>query len=226
MKENYLTPIAILIAGGLIAWGIMSNDGTSQNNPDNNGNNDQPKVAEVSKQDYILGNPDAEIILIEYSDIECPFCKRFHETTQKLMKDYQADGKLALIFRHFPIDQLHSKARKEAIAVECAGKLGGSEKFWAYLNETFATTNSNNSLDLNLLPVIAENIGLDKDSFVSCLDNKEIADKVKANQQSGIDAGVRGTPHSFLITKDGNITPINGAVPYESVKAMIESKLK
>ncbi len=222
-KNNLLTPIAIVIAGGLIAWGVMSNDGTSQNNPDNN--NEQPKVAKVSDQDYILGNPDAEIILVEYSDIECPYCKSFHNTTKQLMEDYGADGKLALVFRHFPIDQLHQNARTESIAVECAGKLGGAEKFWAYLDATFTATQSNDGLDLTQLPVIAKNVGLDITAFNECLTDKKIADKVQAQQQTGIDAGVRGTPKSFLITKDGEITPIDGAVPYESVKAMIETVL-
>ncbi len=224
MNNNILTPIAIVIAGGLIAWGVASNNGSEPNQPDNNGN-EEVKI-EITENDYIFGSPDAELTIVEYSDIECPYCKNFHFTTKKLMEEYGADGKLALVFRHFPLDQLHQNARQESIAVECAGKLGGAEKFWAYLDAIFTQTMSNDGLDLAQLPVIAETIGLDVEAFNTCLTDESIAKIVNDVQQAGVEMGVRGTPHSFLVDKDGNGTVISGAQPYEAVKAMIESSLE
>lgn len=223
MDNKILTPIAIIIAGGLIAWGVMADRDPSQDKPKDNG--EVPAVAQILEDDYILGDPNADVVIIEYSDIECPYCKNFHNTTKRLMEDYGADGKLALIFRHFPLDQLHNNARKEAIAVECAGELGGSEAFWAYLNAIFEATKSNDGLDLSQIPVIAKNVGLDGNAFASCLEDKSVADKVQADFQSGVDAGVRGTPHSFMLTKDGEVEVINGAQPYDMLKTLIDVAL-
>jgi len=79
----------------------------------------------VTSEDFVRGNRNARIALIEYSDLECPFCKRFHPTAQQLINEYPND--VMWVYRHFPLDQLHSKARAEALAAECAGSLGGRQ---------------------------------------------------------------------------------------------------
>ena len=235
-SNKFLVPIAIVIAGALITWGFISNknDQPKQTNNDDN----KPKTelsmnpSPVSDNDHILGNPNAEIIMIEYSDLECPFCKSYYFTTKKLMDDFGKDGKLAIVFRHFPLDQLHSQSRKEATATECSAKLGGNGKFWEYMDELFATTPSNNGLDLAKLPAMAEKIGLNKTEFENCLNDKTMAEKVESYFQDGIKAGVLGTPaepggtpYSLLISKDGKMTPVKGGQPYEVVKMMIENIL-
>lgn len=236
MEENnkFLIPIAIIIAGALIAWGIATKDNT--NDPTTNNNGDvvsEITYRPVDETDHGLGDPNADIILIEYSDLECPFCKNFHITTKALMEEFGKNGKLALVFRHFPLDQLHSKARKEAIATECAANLGGNEKFWEYLDIIFMTTPSNNGFNLEKLPEIAEQIGLDKEKFNTCLEDQLMAERVESYYQDGIKAGVLGTatdpggtPYSLLVTKDGKVLQIKGAQTYETVKVMIESLLK
>ncbi len=105
----------------------------------------------VTEKDHIYGNPAADLLLVEYSDLECPFCKRFHETMTQVMKEYGDTGKVAWVYRHFPLDSIHSKARHEAEATECAGELGGKDKFFEYLNKLMEITPSNNQLDPNLL---------------------------------------------------------------------------
>ncbi len=105
----------------------------------------------VTEKDHISGNPGAELLIIEYSDPECPFCKKFHETMTQAMNEYGKSGKVAWVYRHFPLDSIHSRARREAEAIECAGELGGNDKFWAYLNKLMEITPSNNQLDPKLL---------------------------------------------------------------------------
>jgi protein-disulfide isomerase len=105
----------------------------------------------VTEKDHIAGNPQADLMIVEYSDPECPFCKRFHETMMQAMDEYGKQGKVAWVYRHFPLDSIHSKARHEAEAVECAGELGGNEKFWEYLNKLEEITPANNQLDPTLL---------------------------------------------------------------------------
>ena len=84
----------------------------------------------TSSRDHIYGNPAAIVSLIEYSEFECPFCKRFHPTPSKVVEKYQ--GKVNWVFRHFPLDIHNPAAQKEAEAAECAGELGGDEAFYKY----------------------------------------------------------------------------------------------
>lgn len=89
----------------------------------------------VTDKDHILGSKDADIVIIEYSDLECPFCSRFHGTMHQVVKDY--DGKVAWVFRHLPLEQLHPNAFNKAISSECVFDLGGEEKFWSYIDAIF-----------------------------------------------------------------------------------------
>jgi protein-disulfide isomerase len=182
------------------------------------------KVDPISATDHIRGNKNARIALIEYSDLECPFCKRFHPTAQQVLDTYK--DKVVWVYRSFPMSQLHSKAKKESEAIECAGKLAGNEGFWKMTDKIFEVTPSNNGLDLTILPDLASSVGIDKTAFKSCLDSGEMAAKVDAQYQSGLNAGVKGTPGNFLLdTKTGKAVEIPGAVPFESIKQVIDQML-
>jgi protein-disulfide isomerase len=108
-------------------------------------------IPPVTEKDFIVGNPNAEIKIVEYSDTECPFSKRFHQTMLDVMKEYEAGGKVAWVYRYFPLDSLHQKARLEAEAVACAAEQGGNTKFWEYLDLLFKVTPSNDGLDSTFL---------------------------------------------------------------------------
>jgi protein-disulfide isomerase len=226
--EKLSVPIAIVIAGGLIAgafyYSNIKNAKIIAENPTptvSGGENMRP----VTADDHILGSPDAELMFVEYSDTECPYCKQFHTTLRRMMDEYGKDGKVAWVYRHFPIDQLHSKARKESEASECANELGGSTKFWEYLNTIYTRTNSNDSLDPAELPKIAKDVGLDVKAFNTCLSSGKYAAKVEADYQDAIAAGGRGTPNSIIVSRDGTKTVIQGAQPYENIKRVIDALL-
>ena len=221
-SKNILTvPLAIVIAGGLVAGAIFLR-----------GNSNLAPAAAAEKQvaalqplpslslgaitlkpidearDHIRGNPDADIVFVEFSDPECPFCKRFHVTMQQIINEYGKSGKVAWMYRHYPIIQLHSKAPKEAEAFECAAELGGNQKFWEYADRLFSITPSNDGLDPSQLPQIAKDIGLDETAFTSCLSSGREQARVQSDFQDGSTAGVNGTPHSVLMLKKA-ISPSN-----------------
>ncbi len=183
----------------------------------------QVKLAAITSDDHILGNPDVPITVVEFSDTECPFCKRFHPTMHQLISEF--DGQVNWVYKHFPLDSLHSKARKEAEATECAAELGGNDAFWKYLDKIFEETPSNNGLDSSLLPEFAVEIGLDKSAFVDCLDSGRMSDIVAEHLSQAGEAGGRGTPYSVIIA-NGRTIPVSGAVPYEKLKSIIEPLLK
>src|SRR3989338_575419 len=224
-------PMAIIIAGVLVAGAIYFSsikpkDATPVNQQPNTGNASLENVRAISEIDHIRGNINAPVKIVEYSDTECPFCKRFHLTMQQVMSEYGKNNKVAWIYRHSPIDPLHSKARKEAEATECANELGGSEKFWAYLDRIYEVTPTNNGLDPKELPNIALYVGLNVADFNTCLNSGKYAQRIEEDLQNANATGGGGTPWSIVIAKDGKKYSINGAQPYELVKQTIDSALK
>lgn len=228
MDMNKLgVPLAIVIAGGLIAGALyFSNIQSSKQVKSDDTTTTEITMRKVSSDDHILGNPDAKLLLVEYSDTECPYCKQFHTTLVKLMAEYGGDGRVAWVYRHFPIDQLHPKARKEAEALECANEFGGSSKFWEYTNMVYDNTPGNNGLDPAKLPEFAKAVGLDVTAFNTCLSSGKYAAKVEADYQDAVKSGGRGTPHSIIVTKKGKKIPVDGAYPYEQLKAIVDEALK
>src|SRR5258705_2287374 len=168
-------------------------------------------VKPVAAEDHIRGDLAAPVKVIEFSDFECPFCKGFHATMKQVMADYEKDGKVAWVYRHFPIDELHSKARKEAQATECANELGGNKAFWDYADKLFEVTPSNNRLDPAQLPQIAEQVGLDRAKFDTCLDGGgKFSAHIEANIQDATASGGQGTPYSVVITPKAQAHAISG----------------
>lgn len=206
MEKNPLTlPAAIVIAGALIAGAVFYSTYQPKNNPPTDKiNADVPgeiNIKAVSASDHILGNPNAKLKIVEFSDTECPFCKTFHATMQQMVDKYGKTGEVAWIYRHFPLDSIHPKARKEAEATECVAELKGNGAFWNYLGNIFKTTPANNGLDPKVLYELAKTEGTDTTAFQTCLDSGKYASQVEAQYQDGLSVGVRGTPHSVIISE-------------------------
>ena len=221
-KEFYV-PGAIIIGALIIAGSILHMNSVKPVGSNVVANN--PATASlvsipVASTDHIRGNVSAKVTIVEFSDLECPFCKDFHPRMKQALQEY--GDKVRWVYKHFPIDSRHPKARKEAEATECVNELGGNAKFWEYVDKIFEIAPSNNNLDLALLPKIAGDIGLDRAKFESCLNSGKYAAKVEAQYQEGIKAGVQGTPATFV----NGVEVQGGAVPYAQLKAAIDSQLK
>mgnify|MGYP001326768125 CR=1 FL=1 len=237
LVQTLAIPLSIVIAGAIIGGALFFALKDSPS-PVPVAQAPQAQVAEqdagkalmnmkpISADDHIRGNPDAPIKIVEFSDTECPFCKRFHETMKQVMDEYGDTGKVAWVYRHFPLDQLHSKARKEAEALECAGAQGGNDTFWKYADRIYEITPSNDRLEASELPKIAEYIGINVQTFNECLSSGTYAEHVAADLEDAVATGGRGTPWSIFVAPDGSKLPINGAQPYEAVKQLIEQNLK
>jgi len=174
------------------------------------------KVAVVDDSDHIRGDANAELTIIEYSDFQCPFCARFHPTMQQVMDEY--DGQVRWVYRHFPLS-FHPNAAPAAEASECASEQG---KFWEFAD---ALVENQDLLSDSYYSKLAGELGLDVNKFNDCLESDRGLTIVQNDEAEGASAGVTGTPGSFLIDKDGNAQAIKGALPYASVKAMIDAAL-
>jgi protein-disulfide isomerase len=178
------------------------------------------KPAAVTSEDHVLGPADAKVTLIEYSDFQCPFCQRFHPTTQQLVNEYK--GKIRLVFRHFPLNSIHPQAQKAAEASECVASLKGNEAFWKYADLLFK--NQSSLGDANYA-TWATQVGVNKGAFQSCLSSGKFAGKVSASESEGASVGVQGTPATFVIAADGSSELMGGALPLEQAKAYVERAL-
>ncbi len=252
--QKLAVPIAIVIAGGMIAASLF----LVQSKAPAAGGAPQAAVAEEIRgpqsDDHIRGNPNAKIVIVEFSDTECPFCKQFHETMKRIVNEYGASGDVAWVYRHFPIPSLHPKAQKQAEALECASEQGGNDMFWKFTDMLYERTNANNSLDIGVhnnpkevplgpdgkpyytqatprsatdagkLSDFAKELGLDVAKFEECLTSGRMAERVNEDQAEVVAAGGGGTPHSIVIV-DGEQIPLEGAQPYDVVKGLIDSLL-
>jgi len=229
MGDKLSLPISIIIAGLLIGGGIYMNGKITKENPTTT---QQQQIASenladilrpIDVNDHILGSSDARVLVVEYSDTECPYCKVFHNTMNSIMQEYGKDGQVAWVYRHFPIAQLHAKAFKESQATECAAVLGGNSKFWEYINKVYEVTPSNDGLDPKELTNIATGVGLSSVAFNTCLDSGEFDAKIKADMQNAQELDAGGTPYSLIVdTKNNEYYPIKGAYPYAQVKQVID----
>ncbi len=238
----YAVPIAIVIAGILIAGAIFYRSGNPVTPlPAGALNPKLDTVVGVRADDHLRGSATAPITIVDFSDTECPFCKRFHASLIDLMKDYPQGSEIAWVYRHFPLVSLHSKAPKEAEATECAAELGGNDAFWKYVDRIYEVTPTNDGLDPAQLPIIAKEIGLDQKAFNTCLASGKHKARVDADLAAAEKAGGSGTPFPVIISqkkikadlttyldqgmievsKDGKKVALRGALPTDLLKEIV-----
>ena len=215
-----ISAIAILGIAGTAVFGILYFN--KNNNLDNkivDQNQDQaqdttePAVElTIADSDHVLGNRDGKVKIFEFSDFQCPYCAQFHKVMNQIVAEYPND--VAWIYKQFPI-QSHPLGLPGAIATECAGDQG---KFWEMSDIIFT---NQQTLVAEDFAKFANELNLDVDAFNLCMSDNPHNDKIANDYQTGISSGVRGTPSSFV---NGQIIP--GALPYESMKSMIDEVLK
>jgi len=232
--NNPSIPFAIVIAGAIIAGAFYFN---ARGNGDTAASRIQAadekvvgleNMNPITGDDHILGNPNAPVKIVEYSDFECPACKLFQTIMMRVMDDYGKSGKVAWVYRQFPIDLLHPlNARKEAVASECAAELGGNDAFWKFANRFFEISLSNDETDIKtVIPRVAREIGLDEEQFASCLESGKYDAHIQEDIDNANATGGRGTPWSIVVGENGKKYPLSGVWPETAIKQLIDRALK
>lgn len=170
----------------------------------------------------LLGNENAKVTIVEFSDFQCPFCRKFYtETLPQVKESYIDTGKVKLAYRHFPLS-FHPMSMPSALASECASEQG---KFWEYHDKLFEEQEKLGQgtvqYTIDDIKQWAADIGLNTAQFNECLDSEKYKDKIEKDLQEAIAAGVNSTP-TFSV--NGGI--INGALPFSSFKAVLDNLLK
>jgi protein-disulfide isomerase len=179
------------------------------------------KTVDLMDDDPVKGLDDAPIVIIEFSDFQCPFCGRFYsQTLPQIKKEFIDTGKAQFVYRDFPISSIHSQAKPAALAAECANEQG---KFWEYHNKIFE--NQSNLSEENLKKW-AKEIGLNMTTFKSCFDSKKYDSEVNKDFSDGQNAGVSGTPTFFIGKRNEEPQKIVGAQGFNVFKQAIDSLLQ
>lgn len=225
--------------GKHIGFANTASSQPSANNATNNAqrNPNEPKIVEVSiDDDPVLGSKDAPVTIIEFSDYDCPWCKYFYdEIYPSLKREYVDTGKVKFVYRDLPVKQLHPLAFEKSLAANCAFEQGSDDAYWKYHDQLFARapkpgTPGAQPLQKSDLISIARDLNLNMDNFSRCLDTEKYGDEVRKDINDAINVEAYGTPNFFVgkSTSNGTIMgrQIEGAVPFEQLKVIIDEYLK
>lgn len=165
--------------------------------------------------DRVLGADNATVTITEFSDFQCPFCGDYTKNTEpQIISDYVDTGKVKIVYKHFPLNQIHQFAQKAAEASECAGD---QNKFWEYHDVLFQ---NQNALTRNELKRYAASLGLNTTAFNACLDSSALESIVRQNYNEGVNKGVTSTPTFFV-----NNVKISGSQSFSTFKTAIDVEL-
>ena len=187
-----------------------------------------PPLKISEDNDPIIGNMDAEITIIEFTDFQCPFCARFHvQTLPTIMDEYINKGTVKLVFRDFPIQSIHPNALPASVAAECANE---QKKFKEMHDVLFEKQNkwSNQNIEtvMNTFSQYASDLGLEEKAFDSCLKNGKYIEEIQKDLDDGRTYGISGTPGFFIGNDQIGFIELKGAQPFENFKKVIDNQLK
>ena len=225
----YIVLVALAFSAGLlVGYGMWGGESTVAQTTLSSQQSAQASVAQTSVQTetsrYVrydipsegfpsLGPEDAPIVVVEFSDFQCPFCKRFHdETFQQLLAAYP--GKIRFVYRHLPLTSVHSEAFPAAEASMCANE---QDAFWQYHDKLFE---NQDKLGRELYLQIAGDLGLNGAAFEDCLNSQKYKDVVQKDLDFALDLGAGATPTFFI-----NGLAVVGAQPLAVFKQVIDKEL-
>ena len=219
MKPSLTIPIAIVVAGILMAVAVYIAV-PKKKSPSTEGGMHATLVRPVTAADHILGNPAAKVMIVEYSDFDCSYCKTFNDTLHQIIVNDGTRGQVAWVFREFPLTEIHPNALKQAEAAECAASVAGNIAFWNFEDTLF----SNQPVDPTRYGTYAQSIGIDTDAFATCVANagETVDARIKTDRQNALNMGAEGTPYSVILVSGQPPIVMNGGYSYAAAKQLVD----
>lgn len=221
MKSPYLVPAAIIFAGLLLALAIFYVRGGASPAPEG----DVSFVRPVSPDEHVLGNPDARVKVIVYSDIDCTYCKQFQATMLQILAEDAASGNVAMVYRHFPLIDIHPYAAEHAEAAECVAEQGGNSALFQFIERVHQAAPEGIEFNPSGYPDLVSGMGLSLSAFESCRASDRMVGAVAADFDNAIETGASGAPFIVLQVQGSEPSAISGALPYASMRKVIDAAL-
>lgn len=216
--NKYLIPGAVILAGVVIAAAVIYSVNGPSGNTGKDGTAAIGAMPEVTSGEFVLGDQNAPVTVVEYGDFQCPFCGKFFKETESVLREnYIKTGKVKFIYRDFAF--LGQESLWSANAARCAGEQG---KFWQYHDYLYSNQRGENqgAFSKNNLKSFASALGLEKEKFNTCLDSDKYLEEIKKETKAGGEAGVQGTPANFV-----NGVLYVGALPTATFTKIIDDEL-
>lgn len=225
-KKFSLSPsVSIIVAGVIIAGAILytnAHPGAAAV-ADAAGNN-LPATVDVpapSASDHIVGSPTAPIVLVEYSDFECPYCQMIYPEIKDIVQ--KSNGSVAWVMRDFPLYQIHPQALPAANAAECITAQLGNSAWWQFADDDFA---NQSDIGTSFFAAEAQKLGANMTQYNACIASSTYQTKIDQETSDAENNGGTGTPYTIIInTKTGKQYPISGALPEAQIQSVINSAL-
>lgn len=219
MKSSFTIPMAIIL-GGLIV-GLALYVSMPKRAPASTGN--PALVRPVTTGDHILGNPAARVMIVEYADFDCEFCKTFGDTLRQVVATEGATGNVALVFREFPLTEIHPNALAHARAAECVAETAGNDAFWKFATALFA----NQPVEPASYGTLASTAGVSGNAFAACYADAaaRVDIRITADRENALAIGAQGTPYSLILVTGAAPVVMDGAYSYNEVKQLVDQAL-
>ena len=218
-RSAWLIPGAILLAGIILAFTIYSIRSTHILGAPQG---DLSSMRQIHPDEHIIGDPEAPIIIVEYADIDSPYAKEFQQTLSQLMTEYGASGKVAWVYRHFPLVDQHRYSVEHAEAAECVAFLGNRAAFWRFIDLVQANAPGSSQFNPSGYPALVAQLGVDATEFNECIESERFAARVEADFANALAVGADASPYSILLVRGKEPAVINGSVPYATLKEIID----
>ena len=236
--QSLALPIAIVIGFSIIAVAIfLSNNNSTPTTttqsataitpptPEELATRLHEPIARITAADHIRGNPNAPIMFVVYTSFECPSCRSYHLSLQRLLQEYGPTGQVAWTFRHLPLEENYLNAPLIAHAAECVAQEGGNTAFWNYADAVFQARGVIEQTDLNQLPALASTHGVSVDAFNACMQQQKFANHIRQNSEDAFRAGAIGIPYTVVFAGE-EVGVINGPQPYNELRQVVEVALR
>ena len=226
-KKALYVACGVAIFAIVLAWistHPLTHTATPEATPETNILAKEREVA-LTNEDHILGNPNALIFLVVYTDLQCPFCAEYHETIEHIMRLYGTSGDVAVVYRHMPLVQLHPHSPTYHMASECVYESAGDAGFWHFVGDVFTHSDTKAVASSTLLTELAVTAGAQKEHFVTCMKEERHASKVQKSFDAGWEMKIRSTPYTVLLTPYQEIV-LNDIRSFTTLGATIETILR
>lgn len=220
MERSFKIPLAILLGGAIIAGAIYISmpkiAAVTGGNPS--------LVRSISPNDHILGNPAAPVMIVMYCDFDSSYCKDFNDTLHEIITNEGIRGDVALVFRQFPLTEIHPNALSHARAAECIAESSGNDSFWKFEDALF----KNQPVVTTSYGALASSIGISSDAFATCFASAAttVDGRIMADRKNALDMGAEGTPYSLILVNGKSPVVMSGAYSYDAVQQLVDDALQ
>lgn len=179
----------------------------------------------IEKNDHVRGNSQAKITLIEYSDFNCSYCQEFHLIIKQLLEKYP--DKVKWVYRHYPLQKVHSDSIMIDSTAECVAKIGGEEAFWNFTDKLYEKMKNNSqSKSFDNLLIIAEDLNLNSNNIKECVETRRFDTLIKEKADLASRAGINVTPYSFISNDSQEVKILPGTIDLDNLSNLIEKMLQ